>query len=518
MHRAEDKESFLYLDKFKGLENKGCPVPSLRRNIVMSIYSSEGKMRFPSKHVIRNKIVKAGIADSIQYLSNHRSSLEKYRDIEDLVLRDEEWATKTNEDPKILRGCEYHLNRIRNRLAKELWSRDFYLGISVLDHMLFSSFAHHKSKDPLIHALERIKDSGVLRAGIVIYPLHSMGVLGAGILHAYTAARVSFSIPIYGIMITPQTNSMEGTIEFLECALGTLKINKTLPYDLIEHWRRSRPTKWLERNPLLVMKIHSFPGDYYENQYFLVCKLKLATTLICMLYALQEGKKSARMLFDSSRTNNWETLDIKHYLVLYPKPNSRNLVGDCVPMNVGRSALADLSEAPVQIDPTFWRSQNPICEKLSEALRKTMTGFSIHCIREKGDNPNAKMYKKLFRSLEFYKRSFRIREDVGESALNLAVAFEILLTDQYSPGVHYNRIMDRLSILLKGIEGARKFRDSVDKLFRFRGKYVHSGSSDSVVNLHHSKVAFIYAFLSLTSRLALIPKRAAEPIRYLLPV
>src|SRR5207245_4853008 len=46
--------------------------------------------------------------------------------------------------------------------------------------------------------------------------------------------------------------SFEGTLKFLNESAASLGIRQQIPQDLMEHWRRSRPTKWLERNPLLI--------------------------------------------------------------------------------------------------------------------------------------------------------------------------------------------------------------------------------------------------------------------------
>ena len=48
--------------------------------------------------------------------------------------------------------------------------------------------------------------------------------------------------------------------------------------------------------------------------------------------------------------NNWETLDIKHYFLFYPRANSNLLTGDCIPMNLSRPTLAELSEVQAELD------------------------------------------------------------------------------------------------------------------------------------------------------------------------
>jgi hypothetical protein len=207
-------------------------------------------MRLPSGKTIADKLLSTKTKTSIDYLMQKRSVISKYKDTEDFVLREEEYTTKTNEDKKTLAACEHHLFEVRSRFANELWSRELFLGISVIDDLLFSAFAHTNEANPIQHALEIIRDSGVLEPGFVVYPLHSLGVLGAGLLRRST--RLQFHVPDYGLVVTPQTNSFKRTVSFLENAAGTLGVRKEIPRDLIEHWTRSRPTKWLERNPILL--------------------------------------------------------------------------------------------------------------------------------------------------------------------------------------------------------------------------------------------------------------------------
>jgi hypothetical protein len=93
-------------------------------------------------------------------------------------------------------------------------------------------------------------------------------------------------------------------------------IGQRLPTDLLRHWRRSRPTAWLERNPLLVVKTIHVPGSYYGSEWLLVSRVR-ATTVGAMLAALQpERQERTPGLFSSRVMNNWQTLDIHHYLTL----------------------------------------------------------------------------------------------------------------------------------------------------------------------------------------------------------
>jgi hypothetical protein len=471
-------------------------------------------MRLPSGKTIADKLLSTKTKTSIDYLMQKRSVISKYKDTEDFVLREEEYTTKTNEDKKTLAACEHHLFEVRSRFANELWSRELFLGISVIDDLLFSAFAHTNEANPIQHALEIIRDSGVLEPGFVVYPLHSLGVLGAGLLRRST--RLQFHVPDYGLVVTPQTNSFKRTVSFLENAAGTLGVRKEIPRDLIEHWTRSRPTKWLERNPLLVLRTNSFPGGYYENQFFLIYKLKIATTLLLMLNAFQDFESSKEgLLFDSSRTNNWETLDIHHYILFYPKPNSERLSGDCIPMNSKSATLAELSAVPATLDPKFWKRRIPWSSELTRALDHVGQSYLKYSIGKPKNNPKSRAYRKFFRSLEFYRKSYRTTDDEGDAAVYLTTAFEILLTDTYGRGIA-QKIHERASILLKGIKGNRKLKKAVGELYVARSKYVHAGEASDGVDLKTARVAFVHSFMSLSSKLGQLSFKSEEPMKRLI--
>ena len=90
-------------------------------------------MRFPApKQVVKNLTGKK-YRESYNFLLKEQQVLNQYKNIEDFILRDEEYTTKTDTPEHILKGCEYHLLQVRNFLIRELRSRNFFLGISVLE-------------------------------------------------------------------------------------------------------------------------------------------------------------------------------------------------------------------------------------------------------------------------------------------------------------------------------------------------------------------------------------------------
>jgi len=468
--------------------------------------------RFPSPKTISRSIASRKTTNSVSYLINNQSSLAEFSSVEAMVLRDPDEHEAINDK---LNGCEYHLLLIRERLRKEFYSRNLFLGQSVLDDVLFGAFSNPSSSDPIFDALELIKNSGVLQQGFIVYPVHSFGVLWHGLFAKATGGSAFFSVPDLGVVLTPQTNSIEQTIDLIEASAKVLGVNKRVPRDLIEHWYLSRGAKWLEKNPLLMQQVRSFPGDYYENQFAVTNKVRLSSIAILMMNSVQNYVADYEGgLFSSSRVNNWETLDLKHYFVFYPRPYKGELAGDCVPMNSKVVTLAELSAIPAELDPKFWRRRMKLSGRIASSIQNLESGYYRHTYSGSGKSNKAKMYKKMFRALEFFHRSYRKSDDPGESIMNLAVAFEILLTDHYAPGIGA-RILNRVKKLLKGVRGVRKYTAAVDDLYSRRSEYVHSGFLDEAFEITPAQNTFIYVFLEMSARAENTPSRESEIVRFL---
>src|SRR5262245_40957992 len=74
------------------------------------------------------------VADSVAFLACHVGDLQVYTDIENLAQA----AFDDNVPNRTAKALVYHLERIRGELARQLWKREVFVGISVLDELLFN--------------------------------------------------------------------------------------------------------------------------------------------------------------------------------------------------------------------------------------------------------------------------------------------------------------------------------------------------------------------------------------------
>jgi hypothetical protein len=450
------------------------------------------------------------LADSETFLVSKSQDIKKYQSVEDLVTAPED------DQPKVRKAVEHHMTLLRAQLARELWARQLFIGVSVLDELLFGAVVEG-STSPVLRTLELIRDNELHHPGFVVFPVHSFGVLGAGMLHFFTESRIEFTSSAFGIVVAPQTNSLTGTIALLERAREAFGIQKQVPAELVNHWHLSRSASWLTRNPLLIVKTQSFPGEYYENQFLLVSKLRQATALITMLAALQPSvDEREEDVWSSSSLNNLQTLDIRHYIVLFNSPASETeLHGDCVPMHLRAPALAELSDLGIELDPQHWESQSALAERIHAAINAVHEGYLHHSFGSEKEGVHGRVFRKLFEATAFFRRSFHRSDMNWNAVVGLAVAFEMLLTDGYAPNVT-TRVVRRTKKLLQGVADEHAMTNAVGLLFKARGAIVHTGGTQHSVDLQRARRAFVHSFVAIAEALPTLSSTSQAPMKELI--
>jgi len=469
--------------------------------------------KLPSLSLLRKQIDNKDVRQALTFLLANRAFFATFADVEELIF--------SMPDPPLpppWPGVEHHFSALKGRVASVLYSYGIFVGSSVLDDLLFAGLREVKVHDPIMFALEGIRDTGIHRPGMIVYPLHSFGLIGVGFLEHYFKVRGDITIAEAGISVRAQTNSQDASTAFLERTADQFGIRERLPRDLLTHYIRSRSLNWFTHNPLLVVKIRSFSGSYSETQALFLIKLKLASSVLFMMKSFEEGLvKSGDRFGSSARVNNFQTLDIKHYLLFEQRPGRRReLRARCIPMNASRAELAELSAATVELDPRVWRHRMPIVLQMIAALGEIERGYLRYClVRSKKKDARAEFYRKLFECLSYFRRSFRPAANPGERVVNLAVAFEMLLTDRWGSGVA-ERLHKRLRTVLTDVRGIRRFLRSLDDLWVCRCEVVHRGLAKTSVDLAIAQRAFVHAFIWVAMRARGVPRIEGEPVRMLL--
>jgi hypothetical protein len=451
------------------------------------------------------------VQDSLSFLVSRRSELEQFDTVEDLAI-----AAFDDEPDPAARALAFHLGGIRNRLAEALWPLGIFIGPSVLDDLLFYAAKDSEVTDPLLAALEYLRDRRANRPGLIIFPLHSLSVLAGGLLRGNDRARIQYVHGSWGIALTPQTNSMNDTMAFLERARSEFGAKKPIDRELLRHWFRSR-ARWLERNPMLAVRFVSQRASYYDTEFFVMSRLEAATSVLSMITCFQPRRDddAARRgrLFSSSKINNFESLDIRHYIVLYDNPGQRNaLDGDCVPMHAAKGAIAELTELSIEIDPTYLPRRDVLFNGIEAAVGEVYTRY-LQQITGSRENASTRAARRMFEALAYFRRSVHASRGEWQTVVSLATAYEMLLTDHYSAGVT-DRLARRVKLVLRGVAGTRSYQQAFSDLYAARGVLVHSGATgQGGINLVMAQQGFVQIFCRMAGRLSGLNRRTQTPMR-----
>jgi hypothetical protein len=449
------------------------------------------------------------VADSVEYLAAHRGDLQRWQDIEELAL-----DALDDEPSPGAQALAHHLLQLREVLASELYSREIFVGASVLDDLLFFAASSGPGDDPLLAALEFLRDRRVNRPGLVLLPLHGFGIIAAGLTHALTQRRLSVLRPEWDLALTPQTNDMSKTIAWLEQAREALGVRKRIPAELLRHFRRSR-APWLDRNPLLAVRVVNVAGAPYENQRLLMSRVRAATGLLALVASQQpDNDEDPVRLFSTSRTNNFETLDIHHYVVLSDSPGQpSDLEGWAVPLNLDREDVYELTDLSVQLDPRLRAQRRTAFLRIERAVQLVYDGYLRHSYGSDDGGTRGRVYRKAFDSLNYFRRSERAGGGAWSATVSLAIAFEMLLTDSYGRGVT-EQIVRRAGLVLSGVPYRREHERNVRALFAIRGNIVHRGSV-MPFDLRPGRRTYAAVFSRLAPLLPSVRPQWTEPLRKL---
>lgn len=451
---------------------------------------------------------------SLTHLAKCSPFIKGFRNLEHFILS----AFKS--DQKQAEGVSYHLQRLIDGLARILWRNEVFLGIQTIGELFYSALLI-EPEHPVKIFLEAVFESEIHMPGFVVYPLHSFGLINIDVISSFEAAKNLLNLSAEGIIVTPQNNDSQKTNAFLEHTCAAFGIEYTVPKELVEHFRKTRSLHWLDHNPLLAVKVASFSGLYHENQFIFILKLRLATALLMMMAAMgkEVNEEEVSSFSRSSLANNSQTLDLHDYLV-FQAPTAKNqaLEVKCVPMNVDRLELMELSDLGVELDPSFWRdaTNRPLLDRLYKAVRTLESGYLQHCIVAKDkDMLSSRVHRKLLTSVNYFRRSFRAHSQDPENVVALAIALETLLTDFYSSGVR-DRITDRVRLCLTSDIDVEVYRDAVKDLFESRGAIVHLGDAAMPQSFLKARQAYVLCFLEVVQRLDRLPTESVKPIADLL--
>lgn len=445
------------------------------------------------------------------YVKAKHNLLNRFDSVDSLAVDGEEFL-----DPQDYRGLMHHLQVIRAGVGRTLWKNDVFVGLSVLDEFVFESARLHPGRVGQA-TLSALGTAHADEAGFVLYPLLGFGFEGEKA--AGPKALKVFKTP--GFAFCAQANSFETALENVSTMAQALGIKATLPSDDFAHHVRAGSMKWFASNPLLLVRVATHTGAYYENQFIYTLKIRLAATHAAMLSALSiEHRGEAEWRWSTTRVNRWQTLDIRHYLVAEVLRKPRRKVDiRRVPMNLAPLDLARLSDLPVTLN-TSLLSDSRIRRQsraIAAALDAVGRGYLSHVSMGSRAQLQRRVFMRIVTALDWYRRSFSATTTDNEAVVALAVAFETLLTDHYARGV-IERVTQRIGICLKGRKGLKAYQDAVVSVMRARGEVVHNGFSADKTDVARARAAFALCVIAVSRQLGALPRESDAPIAHILKV
>lgn len=401
-----------------------------------------------------------------------------------------------------LRPLDLHLVSLRAPIVRRLWAHGYFVGVTVIDELLILALQQDE-EDPLTWMLQRIFSYGPQRPGLIVLPLTGFGIKGVGLLK--DSADRQLPAREAGMVVAAQTGSVAGAIEAITSAAQDLGVEALLPADLIEHWSRSRPIDWLTENPLLIVRAHALPGEFFEIEATIVASMEAAISAILIVQSMAPDDDGASPSFSTSRVNNFETRDIRHFAVLYDPPVSddplRELEGQLIPLRDFGSRSGELVHLPIDIGRDLFETASAELTNLSKLLVRLHAQVVDPTAWGREE---ARVGNKMWQSLTYFHRSFIPAPSQWRETVSLAIAVETLLTDRYEAGVK-RRVARRVKNLLATSlpDGARRgeLETAVDELFAARGALVHGDPFRPVADLSDCQEAFARCFTELGKRL-----------------
>ncbi|WP_067916475.1 MULTISPECIES: HEPN domain-containing protein [unclassified Sulfitobacter] len=461
---------------------------------------------------LSNVQVPAGraISDAEAFLGSKHNALGAYQSLEHLVVDGEDQV-----DAGTFRGLMHHMLVIRSELAKALWRAELYVGISIIDELVFQSVK--KGPGPIVQdVLSYLTTTQVGAPGFVLYPLHGFGIERESIFDMGRGANSFLHFRQMGVCLAAQSNDFDATVDTVYRMASRLGVEGKIDPSDLGHHTRAGSMDWFTRNPLMMVRLASHTGAYYENQFVYTLKIRVSSALAAMLYALgaDRGNKSDDF-HSSARVNNWQTLDIHHYLI----GESRGAKSDPVdlrrvPMNVAALDLALLSDLTLTLSPDTLKSAflRKAQRQFAKALKVVEAGHLAHVNTTSDDRVRRKVYARIVTALDWYRRSFSARVTDDEAVVSLAVAFETLLTDGYLRGGVKDRVERRLRISLRGKRGVGDYVDAVISIMQARGEIVHNGSTLQEAEVIKAQAAFALCFEDVVGRLPGLGSSLDQPI------
>lgn len=407
----------------------------------------------------KEKKLKKNCENSIQRFVRNKHVFSDFDSFEDWYLA----ASDLNE-AGANKEVEY-LDTIKKYFDFQFKKNDFYISSSGLDQIIFHCVQNSAISNFINDVFNEVNLSNLAGKSVVIFPIHNFGFQFFGIKNFFNGSLTSLMYEDF--QISTQTNSIEKTNKLIN-SFCLKQTGKQLIVEDLEHYYLSRNLKWLERNPLLLFSFNFSQLTPYENQAIILEKLSHITNQLYFVSVLRSDNSHLGGLFSTKRTNNWETLDLKHFLTI----NGFNQSMLCKPIHYKYDLL--FNEMHLNID--LLASTKKIVKWEKDAIKcldQIFVGNKNYLLS--GDS-NFNIYHKISNSLRYFRKSVKaVNEE--DKIININIAIEALLLDNEPDKVA--QIFNRLNKSLKYYREKKEALKQVNIVIKERNNIVHNAQYNS---------------------------------------
>lgn len=170
-------------------------------------------------------------------------------------------------------------------------------------------------------------------------------------------------------------------------------------------------------------------------------------------------------------------------------------------MNLAPIDLARLSDLSITLSSDILRRKSVarLRRELGKILKQVESGYITHVNTGSSDLVKRRVYARIVTALDWFRYSFGGRATNDETIVNLAVAFETLLTDKYDRGV-LARVKRRVCICLKGKRAIQRYIGAVESVMDARGDILHTGSTVKKADVDKARAAFVFCVIHWEER------------------
>jgi len=402
---------------------------------------------------MKNKL-RRNCENSVQRFVRSKEKFEGFSSFEDWYI-----YSSDVDEPSANKEIQY-LDSIKKYFDFRFRQNDYYISSSGLDQIIFYCIQNSTIDNFISDVVSEVQISNLTDKSIVVFPIHNFGFQFIGIKNIFNLSLTCLAYEDF--QISTQTNSLKKTIELIN-SFCIKHLSKPIDKSTLQHFYSSRSLKWLEKNPLLLFSFNFSQLTPFENQGIILEKLAHITNQLYFISVLRSDNSDLGKLFSTKMTNNWETLDLKHFLTI----NGFNQSILCKPIHYKYDLL--FNEMHLNIDLLAktkkivkWEREAITC------LDKIFDGNKNYLLT---GNKNFKIHHKISNSLKFFRRSVKaINEE--DKIININIAIEALLLD--NEGDKVIKIFDRLEKSLKYYRDKVKSLEQVDKVIKERNNIIHN--------------------------------------------